>query len=70
MSHCPWFTCSPGQYNDAAYSLMQLRKILEDSSSQTGGAEAVQGSELAALQDACASCARSLEEVGPGPRAV
>lgn len=49
---------------------MQLRKILEDSTSQTGGAEAVQGSELAALQEACASCARSLEEVRPEARAV
>lgn len=53
---------SAGQYNDAAYSLVQLRKILEDSCSQQG--QQVQpGSELAALQGACAECERSLEEV-------
>lgn len=51
---------APGQYNDAAYSLVQLRKILEDSSSNQ---DVLPGSELAALQAACASCERSLEEV-------
>lgn len=52
-----------GQYNDAAYSLVQLRKILEDSANQPGGKEVLQGAELAALQSACASCEASLEEV-------
>ncbi len=60
---------SAGQYNDAAYSLVQLRKILEDSCSQQGK-EVLPGSELAALQTACTDCERSLEEVRTSTLAV
>jgi hypothetical protein len=49
---------SAGQFNDAAYSLVQLRKILEDSSSSSQP-----GPEMAALQEGAAACERSLEEV-------
>lgn len=57
--------CCAGQYNDAAYSLVQLRKILEDSNSisDTAGKQVLPGSELAALQTACTSCEAALEEV-------
>lgn len=52
-----------GQFSDAAYSLVQLRKILEDSSSSGSSKEVLPGSEVAALQEACAACERNLEEV-------
>lgn len=55
--------CCAGQYNDGAYSLVQLRKILEDSSSDPAGKQVLPGSELAALQTACTSCEAALEEV-------
>lgn len=59
------FCYCAGQYNDAAYSLVQLRKILEDSnsSSEPGGKQVLPGSELAALQAGCTSCETALEEV-------
>jgi hypothetical protein len=60
---CVLGVCAAGQYNDAAYSLVQLRKILEDSTSQPGGKDVLPGSKLASLQAACASCEASLEEV-------
>lgn len=59
-----------GQYNDAAYSLVQLRKILEDSASQPGGKDVLPSSEVASLQAACASCEASLEEVRRTTRAA
>lgn len=53
-----------GQINDAAFSLVQLRKILEDSSSQSGVRDGLSGADLAALQAACAACDTRLEQVG------
>jgi hypothetical protein len=53
-----------GQYNDAAFSLVQLRKSLEDSFSQSGVRDGLSGADLAALQAACAACDTCLEQVG------
>jgi hypothetical protein len=62
--------CAPaGQFNDAAYHLVQLRKILEDTSSSSSSASGGKGSmplattELQQLQEACTRCTRDLEEV-------
>jgi hypothetical protein len=57
-----------GQFNDAAYHLVQLRKILEDtnSSSSAGGGKGsmpLASTELQQLQEACTRCTRDLEEV-------
>lgn len=49
-----------GQFSDAAYGLVQLRKILEDAGGQGAGAK--QSAELAQLQAACSTCERDLEE--------
>jgi hypothetical protein len=61
--------CVPpaGQFNDAAYHLVQLRKILEDTSSGSGsggkGSMPLANTELQQLQEACTRCTRDLEEV-------
>ncbi|KAF6266527.1 hypothetical protein COO60DRAFT_1654215 [Scenedesmus sp. NREL 46B-D3] len=61
-----------GQFNDAAYHLVQLRKILEDTSSSNSSSNGSKGSmalantELMQLQEACALCTRDLEEALEG----
>jgi hypothetical protein len=60
--------CPAGQFNDAAYHLVQLRKILEDTSSSSDGSSSKGGmplanAELVQLQEACTRCSRDLEEV-------
>ncbi|WIA09183.1 hypothetical protein OEZ85_008594 [Tetradesmus obliquus] len=59
-----------GQFNDAAYHLVQLRKILEDTSSSSSsdnggyskGSMPLASAELMQLQEACTHCTRDLEE--------
>lgn len=53
-----------GQFNDAAYHLVQLRKILEDTNGQGKAPEA--NTEKKQLQLACDTCGRELEEVRDG----
>eukprot|EP00878_Enallax_costatus_P008594 GHUV01008985.1.p1 GENE.GHUV01008985.1~~GHUV01008985.1.p1 ORF type:complete len:754 (+),score=301.21 GHUV01008985.1:377-2638(+) len=48
-----------GQFNDAAFTLVQLRKILEDSTSTSSGN--AYNPELQQLQQACAACTAELD---------
>lgn len=50
-----------GQVLDAAFSLVQLRKVLEDTAALGGMSGA--SSAVAALQDACQQCEAALGEV-------
>eukprot|EP00775_Hariotina_reticulata_P007918 gene7918-8114_t len=53
-----------GQFSDAAYDLVRLRKVLDDSTSHTPGRKgaALVGAELVQLQAACATCEQELLE--------
>jgi hypothetical protein len=56
---------APGQFSDAAYDLVRLRKVLDDSNSHTPGRKgaALVGAELVQLQAACDACSQELMEV-------
>lgn len=71
-----------GQYRDAAYGVVQLRKIVDDARAkrappppaaggfygyQPAAAAAADEPEVRQLAEACARCEQELEEVGAGP---
>lgn len=66
MQHLDGPPVPAGQYNDAAFTLVQLRKILEDST----GSGSARNPEMQQLQQACASCTADLDAVSASRAAL